>query len=158
MAVVQLQYLTRHVGGAVHMLVFAFIHGVRTSVVLRVSVTSDDARPCPMKNRALTTVVSSSSTCIPCGLGGRGGLGIWVSVAWGLAVLVGRRPFASARALRVLPELACRKTVGSRTRRNDTESCTQWLPPQLREGARKVATIKGLDAVRRVERGGYGYY
>ena len=42
-----------------------------------------------MKNRALTTVVSSS-TCIPCGrgAGGRGGSGIWVSVAWGLAVLV----------------------------------------------------------------------
>ena len=36
MAVVQLAYLIRHVGGAVHMLVFAFIHGVRTSVVLRV--------------------------------------------------------------------------------------------------------------------------
>ena len=28
MAVVQSAYLTRHVGGAVHMLVFAFIHGV----------------------------------------------------------------------------------------------------------------------------------
>ena len=36
MAVVQSSYLTRHVGGAVHMLLFAFIHGVRTSVVLRV--------------------------------------------------------------------------------------------------------------------------
>ena len=35
-AVVQSAYLTRHVGGAVHMLVFAFIHGVRTFVVLRV--------------------------------------------------------------------------------------------------------------------------
>ena len=35
-AVVQSAYLTRHVGGAVHMLVFAFIHGVRTSVVLRI--------------------------------------------------------------------------------------------------------------------------
>ena len=35
-AIVQSAYLTRHVGGAVHMLVFAFIHGVRTSVVLRV--------------------------------------------------------------------------------------------------------------------------
>ena len=34
-AVVQSAYLTRHVGGAVHMLVFAFIHGVRTSVVWR---------------------------------------------------------------------------------------------------------------------------
>ena len=43
-----------------------------------------------MKNRALTTAVSSSSTCIPCGrgAGGEGGEGIWVSVAWGLAVLV----------------------------------------------------------------------
>ena len=36
MAVVQSAYLTRHVGGAVHMLVFAFIHGVRTFVALRV--------------------------------------------------------------------------------------------------------------------------
>ena len=35
-AVVQSAYLTRHVGGAVHMLVFAFIHKVRTSVVLQV--------------------------------------------------------------------------------------------------------------------------
>ena len=35
-AVVQSAYLTRHVGGAVHMLVFAFIHGVGTSVVLQV--------------------------------------------------------------------------------------------------------------------------
>ena len=34
MAVVQSAYLTWHV--AVHMLVFAFIHGVRTSMVLRV--------------------------------------------------------------------------------------------------------------------------
>ena len=33
--VVQSAYLTRHVGGAVHMLVFAFIHGVGTSVVWR---------------------------------------------------------------------------------------------------------------------------
>ena len=33
MAVVQSAYLTRHLGGAV--LVFAFIHGVRTSVVWR---------------------------------------------------------------------------------------------------------------------------
>ena len=32
MAVVQSAYLTRHVGGAVHMLVFVFIHGVRTCV------------------------------------------------------------------------------------------------------------------------------
>ena len=72
------------------MLVFAFIHGVRTSVVWRAQVTSDDARPCPMKNRVLTTAVSPSSTCIPRGrgAGGRGGWGIWVSVAWGLAVLV----------------------------------------------------------------------
>ena len=31
--VVQSAYLTRQAGGAVHMLVFAFIHGVRTSVV-----------------------------------------------------------------------------------------------------------------------------
>ena len=35
MAVVQSAYLTRHVGGAVHMLVFAFIHGVTTSLVWR---------------------------------------------------------------------------------------------------------------------------
>ena len=34
-AVVQSAYLTRHVGGVVHMLVFVFIHGVRTSVVWR---------------------------------------------------------------------------------------------------------------------------
>ena len=77
MAVVQSAYLTRHLGGAMHMLVFAFIHGVRTSVVWLAQVTSNDARP--------------SSTCIPCGRGaggGRGGSGIWVSVAWGLAVLV----------------------------------------------------------------------
>ena len=47
MAVVQSAYLTRHLGGAVHMLVFAFIHGVRTSVVWRAQVTSDDARPVP---------------------------------------------------------------------------------------------------------------
>ena len=47
-AVVQSAYLTRHLGGAVHMLVFAFIHRVRTSVVWRAQVTSDDARPCPM--------------------------------------------------------------------------------------------------------------
>ena len=35
MAVVQSAYLTRHVGGAVHMLVFAFIDRVRTFVVWR---------------------------------------------------------------------------------------------------------------------------
>ena len=35
-AVVQSAHLTRHVGGAVHMLVFAFMHGVRTSLVFRV--------------------------------------------------------------------------------------------------------------------------
>ena len=34
-AVVQSAYLTRHVGRAVHVLVFEFIHGVRTSVVWR---------------------------------------------------------------------------------------------------------------------------
>ena len=33
--VVQSAYLTWHVGGVVHKLVFAFIHGVRTSVVWR---------------------------------------------------------------------------------------------------------------------------
>ena len=73
MAVVQSEYLTRHLGGAVHMLVFAFIHGVRTSVVWRAQVTSDDACPCPMKNTVLTTAVSPSSTCIPCGRGAGGG-------------------------------------------------------------------------------------
>ena len=59
------------------MLVFAFIHGVRTSVVWRALVTSDDARPCPMENRPLATAVSSSSTCNPVavGLGGEGGIG-----------------------------------------------------------------------------------
>ena len=72
MAAVQSAYLTRHLVGAVHMLVFAFIHGVRTSVVWRVQVTSDDPRPCPMKNRVLTTAVSPSSTCIPCGRGAGG--------------------------------------------------------------------------------------
>ena len=50
-AVVQSAYLARRLGGAVHMLAFAFIHGVRTSLVWRAQVTSDDARPCPMKNR-----------------------------------------------------------------------------------------------------------
>ena len=91
MVVVQSAYLTRHLGGVVHMLVFAFIHGVRTSMVWRAQVTSDDAHPCPMKNRVLTTAVSPSSTYIPCGRGaggGGGGSGIWVSVAWRLAVLV----------------------------------------------------------------------
>ena len=70
-------YLTRHLGGVVHMLVFAFIHEVRTSVVWRAQVTSDDACPCPMKNRVLTTAVSPSSTCIPCGHGAwvEGGIG-----------------------------------------------------------------------------------
>ena len=78
MAVVQSAYLTQHLGGAVHMLVFAFIHGVKTSVLWRAQVTSDDARPCPMKNRVLTTAVSPSSVCIPCGreAGGEGGIGV----------------------------------------------------------------------------------
>ena len=62
------------------MLVFAFIHGVRTPVVWRALVTSDDARPCPMKNRALTTAVSSSSTCIPCGRGAGGEVCVCVCV------------------------------------------------------------------------------
>ena len=77
MAVVQSAYLTQHLGGAVHMLVFAFIYGVRTSLVWRAQVTSDDVRPCPMKSRFITTAVSPSSTCIPCGRGpgGEGGGG-----------------------------------------------------------------------------------
>ena len=65
-AVVRSACLTRHLGGAVHMLVFAFIHGVTTSMVWRAQVTSDDVHPC------LTIAVSPSSTSIPCGRGARG--------------------------------------------------------------------------------------
>ena len=75
-AVVQSAYLTRHLGGAVHMLMFAFIHGVRTSAVWRAQITSDDAHPCSMKNKVLTTAVSPSSTYIPCGRRARGEGGI----------------------------------------------------------------------------------
>ena len=75
-AVVQSAYSTQHLSGAVHMLVFAFIHGVRPSVVWRAQKTSDNARPCPMKNRVLTTAVLPSSTYIPCGHGARGEGGI----------------------------------------------------------------------------------
>ena len=77
LAVVQSAYLARHLGGIVHILMFAFIHGVRTSKVWRAPLTSDDACPCPMKNRVLNSAVSPSSTCIPCGrgVGGEGGIG-----------------------------------------------------------------------------------
>ena len=77
MAVVQPVYLARHQGGAVHILVIASSHRVRTSVVLRDHVTSEDARQWPLENRALTTAMSSSSTCIPCGRGVGGGGGDW---------------------------------------------------------------------------------
>ena len=75
-AVAQPVYLARHQGGAVHILVVASFHGLRTSVALRAQVTSKDARPWPLKNRVLTTAVSSSSSCIPCGrvAGGEGGV------------------------------------------------------------------------------------
>ena len=59
-----------------HMLLFAFIHGVKTSLVWQAQVTSNDACPCPMKNTVLTTALSPSSTCIPRGRGaGGGGIG-----------------------------------------------------------------------------------
>ena len=60
-----------------HILVVASFHGVRTSAVPRAQVSSEDAPPWPLKNRVLTTTVSSSSSCIPCGrgAGGEGGEG-----------------------------------------------------------------------------------
>ena len=75
--VVPSAYLTPHLGGAVCMLVFTLVHGARTSVVWRAQVASDDARPCAMKIKVLTTAVSPSSTCIPCGpvAGGEGEIG-----------------------------------------------------------------------------------
>ena len=59
-----------------HILVIASFHGVGTSVVSRDHVTSEDACPWPLENRALTAAVSSSSICIPCGCGAGGERGI----------------------------------------------------------------------------------
>ena len=76
MAVVQPVNLARHEGGAVHILVIVSFHGVRTCVVLWDHVTSEDARPWPLENNALTTVVSSSIRILyGRGAGGEGGMG-----------------------------------------------------------------------------------
>ena len=50
-------------------------------------MTSEDARPWPLENMALPPLClhHPRASLAAMGLGGRGG-GIWVSVAWGLAV------------------------------------------------------------------------